>query len=203
MKILFIVITALYLIAPNYTYADNKNIIAIQPLGDVSAPAISSLQKNIAETFNADVVVLKPKHLPKYALYEPRNRYRAEKLLIFLNEVKDIKYTKIIGITQQDISTSKGYIIDYGIMGYAELNKPACVISTFRLGYGKVNQQLFFTRVSKIAKHELAHTFGLGHCPNQGCLVEDVKGKMSTVDKWNGDYCFNCKYKLKKANAIY
>jgi archaemetzincin len=73
----------------------------------------------------------------------------------------------------------------------------SCVVSTFRLKRGKVSDSLFYARLTKVVNHELGHTVGLDHCTNEGCLMEDAKGKIKTVDNENNWFCPDCASKIK------
>ena len=47
-------------------------------------------------------------------------------------------------------------------------------------------------RLWKISIHELGHTFGLPHCPNKGCLMQDAHGTVKTVDE-ESELCGDCR----------
>jgi len=102
---------------------------------------------------------------------------------------------KIVGLTEVDISTMKGEYPDWGIFGLGNMPGQACVVSTWRLSSRK-SQQTFRKRLGKVIVHELGHTFGLDHCPVQGCLMEDARGQVSTVDREAG-FCESCREGLR------
>ena len=166
--------------------------IAIQPLGKVSADVVAETRKSLQRLYAAEVVTLPMKELPAAAFYKPRQRYRAEKLLDWLEAETDAGFTKIIGLTQADISTSKGEIYDWGIFGLGSLGGRACIVSSFRLAR-KVTRVKMLDRFGKVAGHEIGHTFGLEHCATPGCLMADAEGKVSTVDNEPGDLCEACR----------
>jgi archaemetzincin len=130
------------------------------------------------------------------AYYEPRNRYRAEKLLVYLDSIRDRSHTKILGLTSKDISTTKGEYLDWGIFGLGSINGHPCIVSTYRLKKGKQGERLLTKRLVDVVNHELGHTFGFKHCPNTGCLMEDGKGTIKTVDNSNGKFCEKCRRRL-------
>ncbi len=182
---------------PGSSLAMEKPLIAIQPLGKISEKIIESVTAGIKKAYSVDTVVLPVKKLPESAWYKPRKRYRAEKILDYLNVIADEKHTKIVGLTAKDISTTKGDIYDWGIFGLGSLGGKPCVISTFRLRRGKVSYNFFINRVIKVVNHEIGHTFGLPHCLNYGCLMEDAKGTIKTVDRETGIFCDECRKQLK------
>ncbi len=148
--------------------------------------------------YNADVVILKEKELPPHAYYRPRRRYRADKLLRYLERITAGKYTKVVGITTRDISTTKGKFYDWGIFGLGSMGGKSCVVSTFRLRSGRGGRRKFTDRLVKVVNHELGHTFGLGHCPVKNCLMQDARGTIVTVDSETGEFCSRCGKELKE-----
>jgi hypothetical protein len=70
----------------------------------------------IAHLCNVQIKVLPRVDLPAQAYYEPRRRYRAEKLLPFLQEKLPGDGDRILGLTGVDISTARGSIEDWGIL---------------------------------------------------------------------------------------
>jgi archaemetzincin len=84
------------------------------------------------KSFYPKVVVLPKINLPKQAYYKPRNRYRADSILAFLRQSKARDYV-FIGLTNKDISNTKGSIEDFGVLGLGYCPGSACVASTFRL----------------------------------------------------------------------
>jgi len=54
-------------------------------------------------------------------------------------------------------------------------------------------------RLVKVVNHELGHTFGVGHCPAAGCLMQDKRGKVSSVDAESGKPCADCAARLPLA----
>lgn len=177
----------------------NKIVIAIQPFENFNANYIEKIKSGIIETYgNIEIKVLSNKDLPKSAYYAKRNRYRAEILLDYLNEIVDKHHTKILGLTMKDISTTKGKYYDWGIFGLGELGGKACIVSIYRLKRNNPSEKLLYKRITNVVNHELGHTFGLGHCPEPGCLMEDAKGTIKTVDTNSDKFCDKCKKELYK-----
>lgn len=170
--------------------------VAIQPLGSVKAADLARAKAGILALYAVDVEVLPEKALPKAAYFQPRDRYKADKLLDVLAAETPEKFTKVIGLTARDISTTKGEIADWGIFGLGLLGGRPCVVSTFRLRAGKASDEVFQARLVKIVNHELGHTFGLDHCPTVGCFMQDAAGKIATVDGEAGKPCEACAARL-------
>jgi archaemetzincin len=184
------------LVSETSSYSGMRPVIAIQPLGDVKNEIIDAARAGIEKLYNVDVIVLRPVDLPREAFYKPRKRYRAEIILDFLDQNRDTKIMKIIGITEKDISTTKGSVYDWGIFGLGTIGGRSCTVSIFRLHQGNASEKKFYERFVKVVNHELGHTFGLEHCPERGCLMDDAKGTVATVDNENGAFCTQCRKTL-------
>jgi archaemetzincin len=146
--------------------------------------------------YNVQIRVLPRVDLPAQAYYEPRRRYRAEKLLPFLQEKLPGDGDRILGLTGVDISTAKGSIEDWGILGLAKLGGKACIVSAFRCHKRSMERMPAPILLAEVAVHEVGHTLGLGHCTERGCLMEDAGGLARTCDR-EFDICTNCRSKLR------
>lgn len=172
--------------------------VAIQPLGEVDPLILIETKAGIERLYNLKAEVLPKVPLPSSAYYPARQRYRADRLLDYLDSLREPHYIKIVGLTTADISTTKGEFYDWGVFGLGTLGGTACVVSTFRLGRGKVSGTKRLERLVKVVNHELGHTLGLDHCPNRGCLMEDAQGTIKTVDRESGRLCDSCRIKISK-----
>lgn len=157
-----------------------KTVFKVLPLGKVDQrlinDAVFQLKKHIGT-----VILLPAEKLPEHAYYKPRNRYRADSLIKWMAS-KASRGEVYVGLTQKDISTEKGQIKDYGVMGLGFQPGGACVISSFRLR----SKQNFY----KVVLHEAGHTAGLPHCPVKTCYLRDAKGKDPTGEETG--FCNNC-----------
>lgn len=161
--------------------------IYIQPICDNCDPVPARYVCECVEKFYVgcfDVVrPINPIPPPPDCRYNGKgNRLRVEKLVSFLGQRHD---GIILGLTNEDISGSKDGRLDWGVLGYAEGR--TCVLSTYRMG-GRQD------RLGKAAVHEVGHLLGLGHCSTPGCLMNDARGKLSTLDGAS-DMCGPCKVK--------
>ncbi|WP_312076373.1 matrixin family metalloprotease [Chryseobacterium sp.] len=165
--------------------------ILVQPFDDIPSDYINDIVDEIKKVY-PKVKILQSINLPENSYYKPRNRYRADSLIQFLSERTEKNFVTI-GITSKDISSTKGKIKDFGVMGLGFTPGKACVASTFRLNKTKVGEQLF-----KVAIHELGHTLGLSHCPEKTCFMRDAEGKNHTDEE--KDFCKKCKTFLIEKN---
>jgi archaemetzincin len=177
-----------------YTDVSKPTNIAIQPMQINDAALLSVLIKQIESYYHIKTVLLSNIEMPKEAYYVPRQRYKANKIISFLKTQKPDSINYIIGITTKDISTSKGKIPDWGIMGLAYCPGKSAVVSTFRII--TPNRPLLEERLTKIALHEIGHNFGLGHCDSKQCFMHAAEGSIKQVDAENLDMCNSCKEKI-------
>jgi archaemetzincin len=198
---IYSLLSALLGFAVAHAAAADEVRIALQSLGKVPADVVEKVRVHLEEIYTVHVEVLPAKELPASAFYRPRQRYRADKLLDWLESNTAATFTKVIGITAADISTTKGEVFDWGIFGLGQLGQRPCVISTFRLGRGVPRDKLLL-RTQRVAAHEIGHTFGLEHCPMPGCMMSDAEGKISTVDNETGQLCEHCRVRVPTRKTL-
>ncbi|MBI5217611.1 MAG: Zn-dependent protease [Bacteroidia bacterium] len=175
---------------------NHKIVISLAPLGEVDSDLLKLLQKETEQFYNASCFIMKKNDLPKSAFYKPRNRYKADSLLVFLSKIKPDSVNYIAGLTTKDISTTSGKYDDWGVFGLGQMPGACCVISTFRLKPTAKSQAHFEERMVKVVLHELGHNFGLDHCKTPGCMMEDAGGTVKTVDNEKKEMCKECREKL-------
>jgi predicted DNA-binding transcriptional regulator YafY/predicted Zn-dependent protease len=179
---------------PNVTQAET--LVYLQPLGS-ELPELDTayVAQALTAFYRVRVLRLEPKPLPDAAKNAAGTRYRAEKLLTFLLNRMPDDGRFILGLTGADISTTKGAVADWGILGLATLEGSACIISAFRTRRGARGAGHARERLGKVAVHELGHNLGLDHCPTHGCLMEDAQGTVFTTDR-EYDLCERCRARL-------
>lgn len=179
--------------------ADPEPLLVIQPLGPALAGAdVAFVCRALGAFYAFDVRVLPRVPLPRSAYYPPRHRWRAEKLLAFLSKHGPPDASRVLGLTAEDISTTKGKIRDWGILGLATIGGRSGVGSSFRCARGARGAEARRIRLGKVCVHEVGHTLGLEHCPNAGCLMQDAAGTVTTLDR-EVDLCADCRLKLLRA----
>jgi len=176
-----------------------KQVLLIQPLGkELAYEDMAVVKQALVGFYNVKIRVLPRVDLPEEAYYKPRRRYRAEQILPFLLEKLPSDGDRILGLTGVDISTDKGSIKDWGILGMANLGGKECIISAFRCYKRSRRGPPARILLAKVAVHEVGHTLGLDHCTTRGCLMEDAGGLASTCDR-EFDICARCRSKLRSS----
>ncbi len=158
-------------------------IVDIQPFDGIPLEHVRFVNSELQKVYPH--IQVKPSiRLPELAFYKKRARYRADSLIRYMHRITP-KGHITLGLTNKDISHTKGKIKDFGIMGLAYQPGNSCVVSTFRLSKTEVLNQLF-----KTAIHELGHTQGLPHCPVKTCFMRDAEGKNRTNEETS--FCPDC-----------
>lgn len=161
--------------------------ICLQPFSDFSESDAKKIQAELQQIYT-DVRILAPIAFPENSLNSTRTRYRADSIIRLLDR-RTPKNQLTIGLTNKDISTTKGKFEDWGVMGLGFCPGKSCVASTFRLHKKNRMDQLF-----KVAIHELGHTEGLPHCLEKSCFMRDANGKNRKDEETS--FCYSCKRKL-------
>ena len=179
--------------------AADRKLLYVQPLGDELPAADAALVATAIESLIGwEVRTLDRIPLPADAFYKPRRRWRADKLLDVLDGRLPKGGARILGLTGADISTTKGDVFDWGVLGLGRIDGASGVISLFRCRKGARAAAHARERLAKVAVHEVGHTLGLDHCPNRGCLMEDADGRVATCDR-EYDFCAHCRKLLANA----
>ncbi|MFZ5896014.1 MAG: hypothetical protein ACOY0T_33465 [Myxococcota bacterium] len=180
--------------------AEAERAVLLVPLGAVPVLETRVVEAALRAFYAVEVQVHDRTPLPRSAYYPQRGRYRAERLLNELDRLGAGAF-RVLGLASVDISTTKGNIQDWGILGLATIDGRVGVLSSFRCRRGAKGAEQIAHRLGKTAVHELGHTFGLEHCPNVGCVMEDGKGSVFTTDR-EYDLCEDCRAKLAGPNLL-
>lgn len=177
--------------------------ICMAPLGKYDRKLLTIARAGIEYIYGFTTKTLKARSMPKKAYYKPRKRYRAEKLLDYLNDkVKTDECFAVIGFTKLDISTTKGKYRDWGILGLGEVGGTAAVVSSYRLTR-RTKRRKAKKRTVKVVNHELGHVLGLDHYDDEaGCVMNDARGTVKTVDAEKGLLCKPSRAFLRETHGI-
>ena len=170
--------------------------VALCPLGDFPETLLDDIERGLRAELRTNVLRVPGVALPRAAWYAPRRRYRAERLLDALHGLLRAPATRILGVTEADISTTAHGVGDWGVLGLGDLGGTACVISTYRCRRTARDVAQASFRMVTSCVHEVGHTLGLEHCPDTRCLMTDARGSVLTVDRTSGHLCARCRRRL-------
>jgi len=173
-----------------------EKIIAVQPLGGVSEDLLKGIDTDVQSTYQIQTERLPNQPMPEEAYDPRRGQHNCYPILKFLNNLKPEHAVKILGVTDVDLFIP---ILTH-VFGEAELGGQATIISTYRLAKGTGGDELpldqIVERTTKIAVHELAHTFRLPHCKENGCLMGSFPA-LKNIDNMKIQFCRYCLVFLK------
>lgn len=177
--------------------------VGVVCLGSVSPPIKDSVVQALEHTYGFRVVLMGTQNIPqRFYTTTKTPRYRADSIIRYLKETKPDSIDYVVGLTAFDISTTKrdseGNILkpeskytDWGVFGLGYVNGPSCIVSNYRLK--TTDKAVFYSRIQKVAIHELGHNLGLPHCKNKHCVMADAVEKISTIDTEGMALCSDCK----------
>lgn len=181
--------------------AATEPLIEVIPLGKPDEADVGAVVGAVRAFFALNVKVSAPIALPKEAYYVPRKRFRADRLLEHLLRKAKSEARVALGLAAVDISTTKGDVYDWGVLGLATLDGRSAVLSSFRCQRKARDRAHARERFAKTAVHELGHSFGLDHCPTTGCLMHDGEGSVLTTDG-ETDFCADTRSRLTAAGVL-
>lgn len=181
-----------------------RGTVILVPLRSFPEDLLAQVEQTLERELLVQVRRHAPAPLPKSAYYQPRRRYRAEQLLDhLLTFVQDEpESTRVLGLTEVDISTTKGDILDWGIFGLAYSPGRSAVVSSHRLKRRTKNRERVRFRVANTALHEIGHSFGLPHCTEPRCPMQDAEGGIENTDGSQGHLGPACQRVLDHAAPV-
>jgi archaemetzincin len=164
--------------------------IEVVPLGKVSELACSVAAANLLAVWEWPARLAAPWPNPDYAYLPNRNQFDAGRILNALSRGLPACQVRL-ALTALDICLP---ILSY-VFGEAVLGGRVALVSLARLSLNpdgrRADQGLFLERLAKICLHETAHSLGLSHCREPGCLMRFSPG-ISNVDALNLHFCPSC-----------
>ena len=173
----------------------HRAFLGILALGPVDPEIVRRLRTAAAKIFALPVKVLRPRPLPESTFHIVRHQYYSTQILEYLLSENDSGAFRILGVTAVDLYIP---ILTF-VFGEAQLNGKAAVISLFRprgdADGSNPPMAVVLKRLIKLSIHELGHTFGLGHCRQEGCLM-GFSGNLEKLDQKNLTFCNYCQVLL-------
>ncbi len=167
-----------------------RAFLGLVALGPVDPEILRRLRIALTKFFGLRAKVLRPQPLPEQTRHIVRQQYHSTQLLEYLLATNTSGALRVLGVTAVDLYIP---ILTF-VFGEAQLNGQAAVISLYR-PRGDADgtsppQAVVLRRLLKLGIHELGHTFGLGHCREEGCLM----GFAPTLEKLDHKNLAFCKY---------
>lgn len=174
--------------------------VVLVPLGKFPADQVAAVAEHLRIHAQVDVRTHAREPLPEAAWYAPRKRYRADRILEHLEAmfVDAPATTHVLALVTVDISTTKPPHEDWGIFGLGQMPGRAAVVSTFRLRRKARDDAHLKRRLANTTLHELGHTFGLDHCREALCPMQDAEGSIVNTDAANDDFGPGCRESIER-----
>ena len=172
-----------------------RPFLGLIALGPIDPEILRRLRTAIAKILSLPVRVLRPKPLPPHAYHVVRHQYHSTQLLAYLLAEDNSEAFRILGVTAVDL-----YIpIFTFVFGEAQLEGKAAIISVAR-PRGDADgfmppRPVYLRRLIKLSLHELGHTFGLGHCRQDACLM-GFSANLENLDRKKLALCEYCQVLL-------
>jgi archaemetzincin len=167
--------------------------ITLKPLGNIADEIMEELKDRVGSIFHCPVEI-KVGFSDLTQAYNPeRKQYFSSKLLASLKKSEGEE--RVVGIADVDLYVPR---LNF-VFGEADMVSGTAIVSLCRLRqeyYGSApDEALFLERATKEIVHELGHTFGLGHCPNNKCVMH-FSNSLADTDLKGAYFCSKCRPKI-------
>ena len=167
--------------------------ITLKPVGDIADETMEKLKDRLGGIFHCPIEIEAGFSDSAQAYNAERKQYHSSKLLASLK--KSQKDERVVAIADVDLYVPR---LNF-VFGEADVLSGTAIISLCRLRqeyYGLApDEALFLERATKEIVHELGHTFGLGHCPNNKCVMH-FSNSLADTDLKEVHFCNMCRPKI-------
>jgi len=167
--------------------------ITLKPLGNIANEIMEELKDRVGGIFHCPVEIEAGFSDLDEAYNPQRKQYLSFELLASLK--KSEREERVVGIADVDLYVPR---LNF-VFGEADIVSGTAIVSLCRLRqeyYGLApDEALFLERATKEIVHELGHTFGLGHCPNNKCVMH-FSNSLADTDLKEAHFCPECRPKI-------
>jgi len=167
--------------------------ITLKPLGNIADEIMEELKDRVGGIFHCPVEISAGFSDLSQAYSPERKQYFSSKLLASLK--KSERDERVVGIADVDLYVPR---LNF-VFGEADIGSGTAVVSLCRLRqeyYGLApDEALCLKRATKEIVHELGHTFGLGHCSNNKCVMH-FSNSLADTDLKGAIFCSSCRPKI-------
>lgn len=174
-------------------YPPVRNIMYIQPLGDVDIRLIRVVDSTIQVFYHYNCVILQKVSPTEDILTPSRTKYDVNKVI-----TKFSSQYHILLLTEKNISYKfNDQYPEWGCWGMAQMRGKTAVGSTYMIK-DKNNWRKTANRLIKVVLHEVGHNMGLQHCNrDKRCFMNDGSDGLRELDAEDIWLCNNCRAQLK------
>lgn len=168
--------------------------IVLVGVGRIEGEVLEELREDLVKIFNKEIFIGKDMPEPDYAFNKERRQYLSTAILEKIEQEKSYTgFKRILAVVDHDL-----YVPELNFV-FGQAHSKIALISLTRLRpsyYGlPEDRHLFHKRVLTEAVHELAHTYGLGHCRDSGCVMFFSNSLLDT-DRKGYQFCLGCRKRL-------
>jgi archaemetzincin len=173
-----------------------KRVIAVAPVGDAPAEAVSLLLPVLRETFGAEVMMAPAVPLPSTAYDRRRRQHLSTALLDALAQARRPSWDRLLGVADVDLFVPE---LNF-VFGEGDPHRGVAVFSLQRLRAQGEESGLFARRASTEAIHELGHSYGLAHCGDIHCVMW-FSNSLAETDRKGTRFCPTHAAELRRLTA--
>jgi archaemetzincin len=167
--------------------------ITLEPLGNIASEIMEKLKDEVGSIFHCPVEIEAGFSDLAQAYNPERKQYFSSKLFASLGKSEGDE--RVVGIADVDLYVPR---LNF-VFGEADIVSGRAIVSLYRLRqeyYGLApDEALFVERATKEIVHELGHTFGLGHCLNNRCVMH-FSNSLADTDLKKGHFCSKCRPRI-------